>query len=424
MHALAIAGVVEDRRRRTCAAERGVVSHIGPQSAHIGLALGQDRNGRVVAVQALGGQDMGLDALDQRRQDRGHAADLVGQGREAERYALAGIALGLAIKRLMGPKLLEDDHGQQAGAGPAAGKDMEGGWSLGDGLAVSAGDLLANGLDHLPLAGDHLQRLGDVLAELGQARATAAGAGLGGLDHDALARQMLWERLTRGLLAGEGLDRGRGPSRGLLGGELVLGGAGLQLFQLQLQLVKQTAGPLRRRPEPLTLELGDLQLQMGDERLIVGDLGLGGGGVGPGHVQLLTHDQQRRLKRFDVVRQGLQGCIHRVMESQIPQLVAPLNAGQEKKMQGLSSTGRAPGVLGITPVDALQHVAELGRRQSHRATLRRRPDEPPTVQALGVERHAQAIVPDDLDQASAAATEHKQITRMRVALQVLLDQQS
>ena len=72
-------------------------------------------------MQALGGQDMGLNALDQRRQDRGHAADLVGQGREAERHALAGVALGLAIKRLMLPKLLEDDHGQQAGAGPAAG---------------------------------------------------------------------------------------------------------------------------------------------------------------------------------------------------------------------------------------------------------------------------------------------------------------
>jgi hypothetical protein len=193
---------------------------------------------------------------------------------------------------------------------------MEGGWSLGDGLAVSAGDLLADGLDHLPLAGDHLQRLGDVLAELGQARATAAGAGLGGLDHDALARQMLWEGLTRGLLAGEGLDRGGRPGRGLLGGELILGGAGLQLFQLQLQLVEQTAGPLRRRPEPLTLELGDLQLEMGDERLAVGALSLSGGGLSDGYgrisagqitigarcIPLGLHARQRRLQRFDIVR--------------------------------------------------------------------------------------------------------------------------
>lgn len=315
MHALAVARVVEDRRRRCGPAERGVVAHIGPQSADIGLALGQDRDGRIIAVQALGGKDMGLDALDQRRQDRGHPAHLVGECRQAQRHALAGIALGLAVKRLVLSELLEDDHGQQLGASPAARQDVEWRRGLGDGLTIPARDLLTDSLDHLPLARDDLQGLSDVLAELAQTRAAAAGAGLGRLDHHPLARQVFWEGLARGCLAGKRLHRGRGPGGGPLGGELVLRGRGFQLLQLQLQLIKQPAGPLRRRPEPLALELGDLQLQMGDQRLVVGALGLGRGGfsdsygrigarqitIGMRRIQLGLHAGQRRLQRFDIL---------------------------------------------------------------------------------------------------------------------------
>ena len=75
---------------------------------------------------------------------------------------------------------------------------------LADLLAVAAGELLADVLDHLPLPRDHLQRLGDVLAQLAQPRAAAAQAGgRAGLDHP-LARQMLGEGLARRALAGEG----------------------------------------------------------------------------------------------------------------------------------------------------------------------------------------------------------------------------
>src|SRR5512133_3078786 len=61
-----------------------------------------------------------------------------------------------------------EDHRQQPGAGPAAGDGMERRRRLGDLLARPAGELLADGLDHLPLPGDHLQRLGDILAQLNQ----------------------------------------------------------------------------------------------------------------------------------------------------------------------------------------------------------------------------------------------------------------
>lgn len=60
---------------------------------------------------------------------------------------------------------------------------------------------------------------------------------------------------------------------------------------------------------------------------------------------------------------------------------------------------------------ALEHVAQLGRRQGHRATLGLRPDEATAVQAFGVERHPQAIVPDDLDQRPGTASESARTDR-------------
>src|SRR5450830_209139 len=105
---------------------------------------------------------MRLDALEQRRQRHRAAADLVGQGRQTDRHALLGIALGLAVERLMLPKLLEQDHGQKTGTGPAPGDHMERRRSLADLLTVPAGELLADMLDHLTLARDRFQRLGNL----------------------------------------------------------------------------------------------------------------------------------------------------------------------------------------------------------------------------------------------------------------------
>ena len=68
--------------------------------------------------------------------------------------------------------------------------------SLADLLAVAAGELLADMLDHLPLPRDHLQRLGDVLAKLAQPRAATAKANSRDrLDHP-LTPQMFGEGLA------------------------------------------------------------------------------------------------------------------------------------------------------------------------------------------------------------------------------------
>ena len=118
--ATTIAGELEEGRRRCVAGERAVVADIHPKPALVGLAPGQHRHRRVVAVQAFGRQHMGLDQRVQGRECNGTRAYLVGQRREAELDALTGIALGLPVERLVLGKLLEQNHRQQVRARPAA----------------------------------------------------------------------------------------------------------------------------------------------------------------------------------------------------------------------------------------------------------------------------------------------------------------
>jgi hypothetical protein len=161
------AQVIEHRPRRRLPSKRLVVAYIDPDPAGIGLALGQNRNRGVVPMQSFGAQHIGFETLEQRHRRRPAAADLVGQGRQTDRHAFLGIALRLPVERLMLAKLLEQHHRKQARSGPAAGEDMERCRGLADLLAITAGELFPDVLDHLPGFRDHLQRLGDVLTQLG-----------------------------------------------------------------------------------------------------------------------------------------------------------------------------------------------------------------------------------------------------------------
>jgi hypothetical protein len=116
--------------------------------------------------------------------------------------------------------------------------------------------------------------------------------------------------LRRGPLALEGLHR-RGRAGGcLFRCELVLGGTGLQLLELQFQLVQKPGLALRAAAIERAPQLLDLQLQMGDQRIGIAvhrqrsrgfNLRLRGAGFG---LQIaLTHIQDGRLQGCDIIRQ-------------------------------------------------------------------------------------------------------------------------
>src|SRR5262245_43899468 len=89
---------------------------------------------------------------------------------------------------------------------------------------------------------------------------------------------------------------------------------------------------------------------------------------------------------------------------------------------------RTPSVLRQPPVDALEQISQLRRRDRHRAIGSlarscRRPDEAAALQPLGEQAHALAVVPQHLDQAAAPAAEHEQLAVVGIALERLLHQQ-
>ena len=116
MRAATVARVVEHCGRRVCAAKRLVVAHIDPAASDVALAERQDGDGRVIAVQPFGCHDVGLEQPQQRIQHHAAGAHGIGGGGQADRHALQGVALDLAVQRLVLTKLLVKDHRQQAGS--------------------------------------------------------------------------------------------------------------------------------------------------------------------------------------------------------------------------------------------------------------------------------------------------------------------
>src|SRR5438552_17346806 len=75
----------------------------------------------------------------------------------------------------------------------------------------------------------------------------------------------------------------------------------------------------------------------------------------------------------------------------------------------------------VPPIDSVQHVCELRRRDSNPAIGRRSPAEAALLQPLGVERHAEPVMPKNLNQVTSGASEDVKIAGMRIAPQGLLN---
>src|SRR5207237_328714 len=368
MPAAPIARVIDHRRRRTRPAERTIVAHVNPASPGIGLALGQDRHGGVVAVQPLSGEDMCLDPPEEGCQHRTAATHLIGQGRQAEGYALPGVAFGLAVERLMLPILLEQDHRQQAGAGPTPGNDMERRRSLADLLAVAAGELLTDVLDYLPLPRDHLQSLGDVLAQFAPPRATAAPAN----------RRSPYSRAPRVPVPSDPAAAPCVPSAGHRAGASASRSAIADgRSRLDRRRPWPWPPPARPRPGP-PWPLPRCALR----------------------APRPAPSAARRYCRGDPRAFSSRARLSHTAAA--PALLNPRvsqSAAAPDQVRGRLSAGhlRTPGANWVPPVDPVKHVSQLRRADRDAPVGRRRPDKTAALQSLGVERHANAVMPDDLD---------------------------
>jgi hypothetical protein len=131
-------------------------------------------------------------------------------------------------------------------------------------------------LDHFPLTWNDFERLGDVFAEFGKPRRAAAGAGGWPRNDHALARQMIWKRFADRLAACvRRNERGRlvGLGRGFLGCDLVFGGRGFKVFQLQFHLIEELAAAFRAAVIKLPPHLLDGEFEMGNQRLGTRNIG-------------------------------------------------------------------------------------------------------------------------------------------------------
>src|SRR6266850_2110338 len=81
---------------------------------------------------------------------------------------------------------------------------------------------------------------------------------------------------------------------------------------------------------------------------------------------------------------------------------------------------RPPGENRVPPIDPVKHIGQLRRADCNHTVGRRWPDEATALQPLGVKRHADPVMPDDLEQVTSGASKDIKIARMRVAAQRLL----
>ena len=96
----------------------------------------------------------------------------------------------------------------------------------------------------------------------------------------------------------------------------------------------------------------------------------------------------------------------------------------EPKFLRLSGAAWPPGMTRVSPVDSVEHITELRGGNPNNAVSRRGPNKLAAVETFCIKRHAEAVMPDDLDEVGFDASEDEKITRVWVPAKRLLNLQS
>ena len=105
---------------RGCPSCKGaVVTQTGPDPGSLRAALCHQWHGRIIGMQSLGTEDMGMDQIVDRLQRHSAGPDLVSQGGKDDLDTFLGVAFDLPVQGLVLAELLEQHHGQQVGPRPA-----------------------------------------------------------------------------------------------------------------------------------------------------------------------------------------------------------------------------------------------------------------------------------------------------------------
>ncbi len=148
---------------------------------------------------------------------------------------------------------------------------------LADRLAVTAGKFFPHRLDHFEPTRNLFQRLGDVFAQLGKPRSAAACTGDWGIDHHALALDILRRRLSDRPFARERTyARGLGAACAATSSSVaaITGSSSCN----SIWSIRSAVRP-NRRPRSSRFRLFDRQLQTGNQGLTVRQHGLRIGGL-------------------------------------------------------------------------------------------------------------------------------------------------
>ncbi len=211
----------------------------------------------------LSGEDMRANGGHDRVQQPGGLSDPVAQCRAIEFQTLPGVDVALPIERQVIAVFRDQQMRQHGGRGPAARRRHGRSGRLGNCIARTAGKFRPNVPDHLEVPGHIIEHLGHVLPELLHAAATGgtdARIVTGGLMHDLLPGQVIGERFAFRFCPHRARDCG---FAGFGAGD-ILGLAGLQLLQLQFQLLDLARDPLRGAAKLHPTQLGDLKAELLD----------------------------------------------------------------------------------------------------------------------------------------------------------------